>query len=113
MVRASFRTGGVVYALNFAGDTALACGRISSAAAYYTEAATRAAAASQAHPVDARARIDLSRAEHGLARCFAARHETEKAREHNALAAAALKPLLDTHPDNPYARRLLAEANGR
>ena len=55
----------------------------------------------------------VSKAEHGLARCFAAQHQIDQAHEHDARAAAVVKPVLDVHPDNPFARRLFSEASGR
>jgi serine/threonine protein kinase/tetratricopeptide (TPR) repeat protein len=103
----------VFYGLFFAGNTALSCGRNSEATAWLTEGSTRARAAANAHPSDAFSHIYLSRAEHGLARCFIAQSQPEQAREHDARAAAAIKPVLDAHPGNPQARRILAEATGK
>jgi tetratricopeptide (TPR) repeat protein len=107
------RTGGLLYSLAASGETALSCGRIANAVALFSESSRRAEAASTAHPSDARARMYLSQAEHGLARCFTAQHEADKARDHDAKAAAAVKPVLDAHPDNAYARRLFNEATSR
>ncbi len=109
----AFRAGSVFYGLFFAGDAALSCGRIREAISYFNECSTRAQAASTAHPRDAFSRIYLSRAEHGLARCFAAQHQPDQTHEHNARAAAAIKPVLDAHPNNPQARRIQAEATGQ
>jgi tetratricopeptide (TPR) repeat protein len=109
----AIRTNGLAWALRFAADTAFRCGRAQTAAGWYAESARRAATDSAAHPLDARARYSVSQAEHGLARCLLAQHQPELARAHNAKAAAVLKPILDAHPDNPFARRLLAEATAQ
>ena len=100
-------------ALALAGDTALACARIPAATGYYGAAVTRATANAGRYPADARTRIDLSRAEHGLARCYEIQKETELARQHDSEAAAAARWILGSHPDNALAQRLLKEADAK
>jgi tetratricopeptide (TPR) repeat protein len=80
-----------------AGKTALFAGQKNEANAHFQRAVDLATAQLSAHPADAQALYSLSEAEHGLG--------------HNALARDAARKVLKAHPDNPWAQKLLTDAN--
>ena len=92
------------------GETALACRRFDIARRYFTEVAELAGGTVAAHPSDGKASMDLSAAEHGLAICFEHDGNAAAARQHDALAAAAARKVVDLYPDNPRAQALLADS---
>jgi hypothetical protein len=79
----------------------------------FARAAELAGATMDRHPSDAKAKFDFSTAELGLASCVAHRGNKAAAAEHKASAAAAVRKVLDLHPDNPRAQKLMAEASTR
>jgi hypothetical protein len=87
-----------------AGAAEMAGGQYEMAGRRFARAAELAGAAMDQHPSDAKAKFDFSTAELGLASCVA--HRGKK-------AAAAARKVLDLHPDNPRAQKLLAEASTR
>ena len=96
-----------------AGAAEMAGGRFEMARQRFARAAELAGATMDRHPSDAKAKFDFSTAELGLASCVAHRGNKAAAAEHKASAAAAVRKVLDLHPDNPRAQKLMAEASTR
>jgi non-specific serine/threonine protein kinase/serine/threonine-protein kinase len=97
----------------YAGTADITGGRYEMAGRHFARAAELAGATMDQHPSDVKAKFDFSTAELGLASCVAHRGNKAAAAEHRALAAAVARKVLNLHPDNPRAQKLLAEASTR